>query len=450
MRAAIADRDAREDRRAAENFQRCGSIEEGMVLLRRVAGAIGYRATLTPTATIAALVVERARLRVRGLRPRRGDIDERAAERSDACYSLSTGLAMVDAISGALFQARSTRLALDSGDMARAARALAIEACFVSAWGSRTRGRATPIIDAAGQLATEVGDVKLIAFVETGRGICASQWGQFSDGVAACDRALAMFRAHCAGVAFEERTAEVFSIWNLAWRGDWGEVARRCDALARIGAATGERYAIMHAAIGPAICGVLASDEPERARARIDDVMRGWPRGRLDLPLVRELVARAIVDSYELRGRELLAELRGRWRELERSRMLGLEPIFGTLADLRMRAAVMARDWDEARVWARRLEAVPWGKGVAQLAHAAIAQRRGDRDAVVRALAAAEHDTLAAGLDLYALAARDRRGRLIGGDAGKAAVASAAEGARTRSIENPARVFASLAPWPEA
>ena len=54
------------------------------------------------------------------------------------------------------------------------------------------------------------------------------------------------------------------------------------------------------------------------------------------------------------------------------------------------------------------------------------------------------------GLDLYAFAARDRRGRLIGGDEGRAAIASAAEAARERSIVNAERTFASLAPWPEA
>jgi hypothetical protein len=457
-RAATAYRDAAElatgaerldlERTAAENFLRSGANEDGMALAARVATQLGYSAKLSPARTIAQLLVERARLRMRGTAPHVGAIDADLGAKSDACYSLSTGLAMVDAISGALYQTRSTRFALDSGDPARAARALAIEACFVSAWGSKTRVRAGRIIDAAEKLAEDVGDPMMRGLARVGRGICALQWGDFNAAIANCDAGIALFREHGSGVVWEERTGEVFAIWALAWRGDWGEVARRCESLSRAGVATGDKYATMHAAIAVAVCGPLASDQPQLAKKRIADVMAGWPRDTYDLPQVRELVGLATIATYEGDGAEALRLLRSQWRDISRSRMLGLEPVLVTLADLRARAALLAGDRAEAQTWSQKLARVPWATGMSALFRASLAASGGVTERVLADLATAERDCAACGLDLHAAAAIDRRGRLIGGDEGDALVARAAELARTKEIRRPERAFAAVAPWP--
>jgi hypothetical protein len=456
-RAAAAYREAAElatgadrldlERRAAENYLRSGSNEEGMALASQVASALGYEARLSPGKTIAHLLVERARLRLRGTDPRVGPVDDALAAKSDACYSLSTGFAMVDAISGALYQTRSTRFALDCGDPGRAARALATEACFVSAWGSRTKKRAMPIIEAADDLAKAVGDPMMRALSHVGRGICELQWGDFNAAIEHCDAGIALFREHGTGVVWEERTGEVFAIWALAWRGDWGEVARRCDSLARAGAATGDRYATMHAAIAVAACGPLASDQPQLAKQRIGAVMAGWPRDTYDLPAVRELVGLTTIATYEADGAEALRLLRAQWKDIERSRMLGLEPVLVTLADLRTRAALLAGELDEARTWSKKLATVPWATGLAALFRASIAAARAVDDRVLADLATAERDCARAGLDLHAAAALDRRGRLLGGDEGAVLVARAAEVAKKKEIRRPERAFAAVAPW---
>jgi len=377
-----------------------------------------------------------------------GEIDADQVAKSDACYSLSTGFAMVDAISGALYQTRSTRFALDSGDPGRAARALAIEACFVSAWGSKTRPRAGRIIDAAEKLAEDVGDPMMKGLARVGRGICELQWGDFNAAIANCDQGIALFGGHGTGGGWEEGTGGVFAIWALAWRGDWGEVARRCDALARAGVATGDKYATMHAAIAVAVCGPLASDQPELAKKRVADVMAGWPRGAYDLPQVRELIGLATIATYEGDGTGALRLLRSQWREIEKSRMLGLEPVLVTLADLRARAALLARDRPEATTWSKKLESVPWATGLAALFRAAVASMSGTTEQVLADLATAERDCTACGLDLHAAAAMDRRGRLLGGDEGAALVARAAEMAKKKEIRRPERAFAAVAPWP--
>ena len=457
-RAAIAYRDAAAgtdgdtrldlERRAAENFLRTGNQAEGMALANRVAEQLGYKPNRAPATTIANLLLERARLRLRGTDPRTGEIDKTLAAKSDACYSLSTGLAMVDAISGALFQTRSTRFALDCGDPARAARALSVEACFVAAWGSSTRKRAGRIAEAAEKLAAQVGDPILVAMVRTARGICELQWGDFAPAIANCDAAIASFREHGFGVVWEEHTADVFAMWGLAWRGDWGEVARRCDRLARAGAATGDRYASLHAAVGVAVCGLLAADNPTLARARISEVMAKWPRESYDLIQVRELVGLASVALYEGNGKEALHLMRSQWRALEKSHMLGLEPLFGTVADLRVRAALVAGELAEAKAWSKKLEAIPWGTGVAAATRAAIAAAKRDHDTALAELRSAEQHCTRSGLDLHAAAIADRIGSLVGGDEGKAARDQAAAFARAKELRNAERAFQSLVPWP--
>jgi eukaryotic-like serine/threonine-protein kinase len=456
--AAIAYREAAElatgdqrldlERRAAENFLRSGANVEGLELAGRVTEALGYDAKLSPGATIAQLLVERARLRLRGLAPKTSAVEATLVAKSDACYSLSTGFAMVDAISGALYQTRSTRFALDAGDPGRAARALAIESCFVSAWGSSTRARAGKIIDASEELAAKVGDPIMQAVARCARGICELQWGDFTPSITHCDESIALFREHGTGVVWEERTADVFAIWGLAWRGDWGEVARRCKALARAGEATGDRFATMHAAIAVAVCGELAHDRPAFARSNIEQVMAGWPRSHYDLPQVRELVGLATIATYEGNGTEALRLLDAQWKAIERSRMLGLEPVFATLADLRIRAALLAGDWPQAKSWAKKLQRVPWGVGVAALTRAALAAHAGNDAAAIAELTTAERVCTGFDLQLHVAAALDRRGRLVGGDQGAALRERAAGIVRDKEIRNPQRALTAIAPWP--
>src|SRR6185503_16789245 len=86
-----------------------------------------------PRRALASLLFRRAQLRWRGL-----DFVERTADRVsagdllriDTCWSVVTGLAMVDNIRAADFQTRHLRPALDAGEPFRIARALAIEAGF--------------------------------------------------------------------------------------------------------------------------------------------------------------------------------------------------------------------------------------------------------------------------------------------------------------------------------
>ena len=126
-------------RRAAEQFLVGGHIDEGLDVIRTVLRALHMRLAPSPLVALASLVWRRARIRWRGLAFVARDPDHIPADRLlriDTCWSVATGLAMVDNIRAADFNTRHLLLALEAGEPYRIARALALEAGFLACGGS--------------------------------------------------------------------------------------------------------------------------------------------------------------------------------------------------------------------------------------------------------------------------------------------------------------------------
>ena len=118
-------------RRAAEQFLIGGHIDRGMDVIRTVLRALHMRLAPSPLVALASLLWRRARIRWRGLAFVARDAHHMPADsllRIDTCWSVTTGLAMVDSIRAADFNTRHLLLALEAGEPYRIARALALEA----------------------------------------------------------------------------------------------------------------------------------------------------------------------------------------------------------------------------------------------------------------------------------------------------------------------------------
>lgn len=88
---------------------------------------------------VRALIAERAALFLRGRRFKRRSAEEiapRELARADLCWSISSGLGLMDPVQGAHFQARSLRLALSAGEPYRVSRGIAGEAAYAAAQGN--------------------------------------------------------------------------------------------------------------------------------------------------------------------------------------------------------------------------------------------------------------------------------------------------------------------------
>src|SRR5690606_18501596 len=111
-------------RRAAEQFLIGGHIDQGMDVIHTVLRAVNMRLAPTPMLAVMALLWRRALIRRRGLafaahhatRVPAGEL-----LRVDTCWSVTTGLSMVDNVRAADFNTRHLRLALEAGDPYRLA-----------------------------------------------------------------------------------------------------------------------------------------------------------------------------------------------------------------------------------------------------------------------------------------------------------------------------------------
>src|SRR5262249_11352996 len=94
-------------RRAADQLLRSGHVDEGIALFDEILAVNGWRLAPTPRRALRSLLIGRARIRLRGLRFRQRDASQIASEqlaRIDTCWSVATGLGMVDNVRGVDFQ----------------------------------------------------------------------------------------------------------------------------------------------------------------------------------------------------------------------------------------------------------------------------------------------------------------------------------------------------------
>ena len=132
-------------RLAADQLLRSGHVDEGLSVLRKVLDRIGMKLPATPRGALLSFLLRRIQLRLRGFAFRERSSTEIPAEdliRIDACWSVSTGLSLIDTIRGRTFQARHMLLALRAGEPYRVARAMANEAgyaAYLGGWAARRR-----------------------------------------------------------------------------------------------------------------------------------------------------------------------------------------------------------------------------------------------------------------------------------------------------------------------
>ena len=450
-------------RRAAEQLLVSGHIDEGLAGIRMTLQAVGLKLADTPRQAFTSLVWRRLRIRLRGIGfherdPSQIPVDE--LRRIDVCWSVAIGLSLVDTIRSSDFQTRHLLLALKAGEPYRIARALAMEASFVSASGPSGRARVAELTEAADALSKRIGHPHAIGLVELSRGLVHYLLGEWRPALERCSSAIELFRDRCTNVNWEIGTATQFIMLSLVKLGELVDMSRRMPQLRRSARERGDLYSASNLRSGLLSIYSLAADEPERAREDLVDALDQWSQQGFHLQHYWELLGKASCDLYVGDGRTGLDRITARWPVMERSMVLRVQFVRLEALDLRARASLATAtrlspgdpERDRLIQTAARDAAemgkvhTTWSTPSARLLQAGIAAARSDATSALALLGQARAGFEAAEMGLHAAIARRRQGELLGGDEGEALERAADAWLESQRVRNPRRMTALYAP----
>ena len=447
-------------RRAAHELLVSGHTDAGLATLVGVLGGLGLELPESPRTALAKTIFRRTQLRLRGtgFRERRvEDVPERDLLRVDICFTVAQGLAFVDTVRGAEFQARGMIYALACGEPYRVARALALETAYVARSGESARERWEGLAREAMAIATRIDNPHALALAIGSHGVALHLVGEWRAARERCVQASRIARTRCDGATWEVDTATIFSLRALYMLGDIEglrtEVPERlADAQTR-----GDLFAATSLRTGELNFAWLASGDVEGAKQAADEAMRDASKAAWHLTHVRELYARAQIDLYQGDGATAHRRIVEAWGPIERSRQLHIEQQRVLLSTLRARAAVgharripqRARDLlDEATKFANDVArtGTGWALAEAALLRGSISRARGHDAQAAGSFEQALAAFVACEMSMHAATARLRLGRALGGDAGQAHVQQARAWFDAQGVADPEAVAAMLAP----
>jgi hypothetical protein len=451
-------------RRAAELWLASGHLAPGLEVTRHLLDRFGQRLPLTPTRTLASLLVSDAQLGLRSLRPtlRAEAIDDRDRRLSDVLWSSSAGLSLVRPLHAALLAARGALHALSLGDPLRVTRALC--ACVVADHAVGRVPRAERLHAAARRAAAARPSDKAAFYLkmaDVGRDYLTRN--DFLAVVRGVDEAKALFRGLGEGHGWELDSLDQFAHWALDHLGEQEELRRVVAERIRWARSVGNRFVevgyriwFVHAA--------LADDRPAELVADIEDAIASWLPDDAEFSNQEYLALRSRVYArlYEGRPEAVEGALRAQWSTYTRSLtgrvvhtreeglglMTGLELLLARNALEERRGADARAALARARRGVRALEKgrQPVTRVTLRLREAGLAYVEGRPEDAERRLAAAVEDAEALGLGLVTAAAKAVHGSLLGGDAGKERKREALAYLRERRFRRPDRLVAAVLP----
>jgi tetratricopeptide (TPR) repeat protein len=443
-------------RRAAEQLLRAGHIDEGMERLREVLDAVGVPMARTPRRALMSLLWSRARLRMRGLwfKPKREEeISPEVLAHVDVTWSAAIGMAMVDTVRGADFQARCLVLALQSGEPRRITKALALEAANNSAAGWPARKRTAKLLEMTHELATHLASPYATGLLLGTSGVAAFLEGRWKDARKLCERAEATFRDRCVGAAWELDNVNLFHLWSLVYLGEIRELNLRMPRTLREAESRGDRFMSTSVRTGDLAYWWLCAGDPDGALAAADESMRRWTKQGFLHQHWDDLLARCEIDLYRGDGKAAIRRMEERWKSLSDSFLLLIQISRTEAHFLRARSAIVA--WGQsfgdekerllkiAEKDTRKLarENSPWGPALAILLRALLTHLRGG-DGTAKLLEA-EEALQKLDMQLHARVVRRQRGILTGD---KLLVEDADAWLRGQEVKEPSLLAAMLAP----
>ena len=362
---------------------------------------------------------------------------------------------MVDYIRAADFKTRHLLLALDAGDPYRLARALAVDAIYLSSNSGARRHKAVQCAARAEAIAARAGHPRALALCALGRGASAFLVGDWPAAQANCDRAISMLQAQSAGTIWELNSGHVFRLGALLYQGKLREAAR--DVAALLASAKGRGNLYFETELRTRMNLVwLVADDPDEGEQQANEALQQWARVGFQRMHYNYMVDRIQTELYRGRARAAWQVIAESWTALERAHLLRVQFQRIEARYLRARCAVLmaatARNPRKflsiARVDARniRQERMAWSDPLSCLLSATVAYLTGRphmaRDRLAEAAAGFER----AHMKLYLAVARRRLGEIAHDDASQEARRQADGWMAAQGVVNPSRITRLIAP----
>ena len=447
--------------RASEQLLRCGHVERGFQVIQDVMKAAGIRPARSSTHALVRLLARRAQLRLRGLKyvPTAVEqLPESTIRELDLCWAVALGLVRVDNVAAADIQVKHLLLALEAGEPYRIAKALAMEAAFVSLPGGPARARTLKLLDEGERLARETANPHAIGIVHIARAVFHEYVGDFEASVREADLANAILREQCTGVWWEIQHAGIYAVGSLYYCGRWRELAERVPSKLNEALTHGDRYVAAEMSSGRPNTVWLLSDDTAEARRVVDESATHWEGETFHVPHWLHVFARAQIDLYEGDAGSAWSAVEAAWSPLRKAMLLRIQMIRIEAMILRARCALAAvvtcspgdrkQRQRQAEVIARSVlkERMPWSTPLAHTIQAALAFQVGDRDAAADKLRMAGAGFADAGMFAHAMAAKRRLGGILGGDEGRDLMTTADSWFEKQGGRRPDRLTEVLAP----
>ena len=265
-------------RLAAEQLLIGGHIDRGLEVIRAVLQAVRLRLARSPRTALASLLWRRMQLRWRGLTfVERDGAQVPPAEllRVDTCWSVATGLLLVDTVRAMDFETRHLLLALDTGDPYRIACALAVDAFYLASDSGARRHRAVQRAARAEAIAARAGHPRALALCALGRGASGFLIGDWPAAQANCERAISILQAQSAGTIWELNIAQVFRLGALLYEGKLRESAREVAVLLASAKGRGNLYFETELRTRMNLVWLVA-DQPDQGEQQANEALQQW------------------------------------------------------------------------------------------------------------------------------------------------------------------------------
>jgi tetratricopeptide (TPR) repeat protein len=419
--------------RAADQLIRCGHLDRGRAVARRVLAAVGVRVPTTLPGAIVALLWSRFILTLRGLRFRERDPRQLTAQqvtRLDACLSLGISFGMIDPVIGFVLITRALLRALSAGDIERIVRAMAMVGGSTASEGGRTWRRAEGLFLRAARLAEKSGSLPSRVFATGLAGIGLYLNGRFRDAAGNLRRTLELLQDGSTGLVHERVSSHLFLIRTLTFLGEFKEHRRQQQDALRDAIRRGDTYGAVNMRVGFMSYAYLAADRPDLASTHLDAALAEWTEHGFTIIHSEAGSSRGCIARYRGDARTAHAAAIENWRQSRRSFLWRVQLIRvltsyeAAMASLAMLRKGFGRTDDLLRTVEGALkvierESLSWALPLALSGRAGIALHRGSRDEALSLLDAAVRGFEAHDMLGYAAAGRYHAAGLRGDTAEK-------------------------------